>query len=373
MFTCRSCRGKRLRQMMLLGELPPARPLRLVFCTQCALIQITETASREKLSRKISHFPSPPDTADDTARQLAHRMIERCYLTPKSLVVELVEKNSSLLKHYQEKGIPTLALQFSANASQAMRADGVLADVIHASHIIARRADLGGFVEGIAAMLKPDGAAVIETRDVKALMDHMEMDVIGPERFFYFSATALRNLFAFHRLEMVDLERTSARGGSLKAYFQPADGPRSLQAWGGGQNVRALLEEEARWGVGDFSFYENFSQRAAELKSDLLGLLDQIKAQDQTIAIYGAPGKSTALLNFFDIGHKTFDFSVSRNVDTLTHSPLPILGPESLLEAQPDYVLLLDWRAAEQILAWNADYRRRGGKFIIPLPGVRVL
>lgn len=370
MFTCRSCQGKRLRQILLLGGRPPA--LRLVFCTQCTLVQITKTVSPEKLSPEDDPVSSLSNSMEETARQLAHDMIDRCRLTPESLVVDLVSTESNLLKRYQEKGIPAVARLFSADAAQALQNKGILADVIHANHVLGRAADLHGILKMMAALLKPVGVAVIETRDIKALLDRHEIDTIGPGRLCYFTATALRNLLAFHHLEMVDIERIPVHGGSLRAYVQPADGPRS-QKDRGGQNVHTLLQEEAAWGVGDFSIYHDFSLRVARLKSDLQNLLFEITAKGQSIAAYGCSVKSTALLDYFDIDTEMIHFVAGRDTVRQTHSPLPILSPESLLEAQPDYVLLLDWRSAEKVLTRHAEYRRRGGRFILPLPEVRVL
>ena len=411
MFTCRSCGGKRLREILFLGDLPLANalltkdqldrteekyPLRLVFCPHCTLVQITETVSPKKLFSNYFYFSSFSDTVLENAQRIADKMINRCQLTSDSLVLELASNDGYLLKNYQAKGIPVLGVEpaenvakaaieqgiptlckfFNAQVADQMSADGITADVIHANNVAAHVADLHGFVEGIAKLLKPDGVAVIENHYVKDMLDHVEFDSIYHEHLCYYSATSMRNLFARHGLKMVDLERIPVHGGSLRAYFQPTHGPCSLEKEGA-QRVKILLDEESAWGVGDFQFYQNFNRQVEALKEDLLCLLNKLKSTGKSIVVYGASAKSTTLLNYFGIGRETIDYVADRSTIKQGHytpgTHLYIVSPDKLLETQPDYVLLLTWNFADEILAQQAEYRQRGGKFIIPIPKTQVL
>jgi SAM-dependent methyltransferase len=410
-FTCRACGSIDILPILSLGRVPLANALLtqqqllepeekfsldLVFCPRCTLVQITETVSPEKLFREYLYFSSFSDTVLNNAREIANRLLVHCELDESSLVVEVASNDGYLLKNYGEKGIrvlgiepaqniakvakergiPTVSEFFGVELAEQLRKAGDSADIIHANNVVAHVADLHDMVAGIALLLKKDGLAVIENHYVKDMIDHTEFDAIYHEHVCYYSATSFRNLFAQHGLILVDVERLPVHGGSLRAYFQRSDGPRSFEKEGRAR-VEQLINEEANGCVDKFSFYRAFGEKVEQLRQKSLKLLGEIKAQGKRIAVYGASAKSTTLLNYFGIGAETIEFVVDRStVKQGLYTPgthLPIFHPEILLKEQPDYVLLLTWNFAEEILEQQKEYRLRGGRFIIPIPELSVV
>ncbi|MDP6087568.1 MAG: methyltransferase, partial [Nitrospinota bacterium] len=133
----------------------------------------------------------------------------------------------------------------------------------------------------------------------------------------------------------------------------------------------------AKWGADRFTFYQDFGARVEKLCSDLRALLNGLKSEGKRIAVYGASAKGSTLLNFFGIDGKVLDFVADRStVKQGLFTPgthLPICAPEKLLKERPDYVLLLAWNLADEIIADQREFCERGGRFIIPIPELKVV
>jgi hypothetical protein len=271
----------------------------------------------------------------------------------------------------EERGIPTLCEFFGTKVAHDLASVGQRADVIHGNNVLAHVADLNGVVQGLALLLKPRGVAVIEVPYVKDLIDHREFDTIYHEHLCYFSLTALDRLFRRHRLVIRDVERIPIHGGTLRIFAGHQDAATPSAA------VQALLAEEAGWGVDREGFYTGFGDSVTRLKDELLRLLSALKGQGKRIAAYGASAKGSTLLNYFGIGRDVLEFVVDRStVKQGRYTPgthLEILSPGALLELQPDYLLLLSWNFADEILAQQDAYRKQGGRFIIPIPECRIV
>ena len=397
---CRSCDSTDLSIFLSLGDLPlsdgflearqlvdnePRYPLDVAFCSSCSLVQILETVPPEELfGADYPYFSSFTDTLlRHSEANVKERIAER-KLGAGSLVVELASNDGYLLQYYKAAGVPVLGIDpapgpvaaahakgidtsqafFGLEFARKWVAEGRRADVIHANNVLAHVAETNGFVQGIAALLKDEGVAVIECPYVKDLIEHGEFDTIYHEHLCYFSVTSLRALFSRHGLYVTRVVPLAIHGGSLRVFAEKQNRPEP--------SVHQYIESEQRLGLDRLDHYADFSIRVNTIRRELSDLLQGLKERKARIVGYGAAAKGTIMLNYVGIGQETLDFVADRN----THKQgryipgvrLPIAAPERVLAEQPDYVLILPWNFKDEIMAQQAEYRRRGGKFIVPVP-----
>lgn len=400
---CRSCDSENLSSIIPLGSLPLANALakqksnapantynlEVLLCSDCGLAQLKDLINPAELFTDYVYFSSNSETMLHSAYALTKSIISK--LNSDSFVVEIASNDGYLLKNYvkseikclgidpakniakvaNQTGIPTLCDFFSETLSKNLYEMHGGADVIHANNVMAHVPDINDFIKGLKVLLKPSGFCVIEVPYFNDLVAKLEFDTIYHEHVYYFSVKPLEQAFKKHGLEIYDIENLTIHGGTLRL-FVGHNGIHPVQSI-----VQELIQEEIQSRLYEIDTYTQFMNKLFILKNSLFSTLNTLKKQGKKIAAYGASAKGTTLLNYFGIGKDILEFVVDRSTTKQgMYTPgtqLSIHSPNALIQNKINYALLLSWNFIDEILKQQQAFTASNGKFIIPLPEVRVI
>jgi SAM-dependent methyltransferase len=375
-----------------LNQMEPFYPLHVYVCEKCFLVQLEEYVSPESIFSEYAYFSSYSDSWLQHAKNYTDLMVDRFGLTADNLVVEVASNDGYLLQYFVKKGIPALGIEPAANVARVavekgvptlirffgeklaleMAKEGKKADLLLGNNVLAQVPDLNDFVKGMKVLLKQGGVITMEFPHLMKLIAENQFDTIYHEHFSYFSLIATEKIFKSHGLKIFDVDELTTHGGSLRIYAAHDDDSSKPI----GQRVMELRAKELTSGLSTMDYYDTFGEKVKETKRKVLELLIGLKREGRSICGYGAPGKGNTLLNYCGIRTDFVDYTCDRNpykhgrFTPGTH--IPIFPPEKIREMRPNYIFILPWNLKDEIMKQLSYIREWNGKFIVPIPEVRV-
>jgi SAM-dependent methyltransferase len=404
---CRFCGADLKRTFIDLGRSPlansllsardidrsePIYPLHAYVCDNCLLVQLPEFAPAENIFNDYLYFSSYSQLWLDHCRDYAAAMTKRYQLGASSLVVEVASNDGYLLQYFkergigvfgvepaanvarvaQDKGIPTEIAFFGVDTARRLRDAGKSADLMTANNVLAHVPNLHDFVGGFKLLLKPSGTASFEFPHLLKLIEEKQFDTIYHEHFSYFSFLVVDKIFTKHGLRIYDVESVSTHGGSLRIFVGHADAPFARTG-----SVDDMMATERSAGLDRIEGYAGFARSVVDIKCELLSFLIEARNAGKSVVGYGAPAKGNTLLNYCGVGPEllpyTVDISPHKQGRYLPGVQIPIYAPEHIFATKPEFVLILPWNIQEEIADRMAAVRQWGGRFVVPIPKLRVL
>ncbi|MEQ1932913.1 MAG: class I SAM-dependent methyltransferase, partial [Fimbriimonadaceae bacterium] len=324
-------------------------------------------------------------------RKYAEEVVGTLKPSSGTLAMDIGSNEGALLKNFQAHGLRVLGVDAAQNIAALANAAGIetIADfftaelarkiklshgpvtIVTANNVFAHSDVLGDMADGIRELLADDGVFVFEVVYLLDLVEQLTFDTIYHEHLSHHSIKPFQIFFQKHGMELFHVERNRSKGGSIRGFVQLANGPRPVSS-----SVGELLAVEAGAGLDKPKIFRDLFARLEGLKNDLRKLLGELKAQGKRIAGYGASASVTTLVHHFEIA-EFLDFIVDDDPRRQgLYSPgyhIPVMEKSALAAQKPDYVLVLAWQYAKPIMSKNQSYVEQGGKFIVPLPDLKVV
>jgi SAM-dependent methyltransferase len=367
-----------------------AYPLHARICDSCLLVQVDEAVPADAIFSDYAYFSSYASSWVSHAQRYAAAMMGRFSLGPSSLVMEVASNDGYLLQHFRAAGIPVLGIEPAANVAAQARRIGIpteqvffnaetamgiaaqhgRADLVAANNVLAHVPDLFGFAAGFTAVLRPNGVATFEFPHLLALIDGVQFDTIYHEHYSYLSLLVVERVLRSVGLRVFDIERLPTHGGSLRVYACHARAPIGTLP-----SVKTIRDQEVAAGLDRPETYDGFAPKVSAVLEGFRNFMTDRKQSGCRVAAYGAAAKGNTFLNCGGVTSGDIICVADRNPAKqgrlLPGSHVPIVPPQTLLDAPPDDLLILPWNLTSEIVAEMAPLRDSGTRFWTACPSMQ--
>lgn len=405
---CRICRSEKLYRFLDLGVMPipngflkkddlskPENKYELAcqLCENCGLVHLTNVINPRIMFTNYLYVTAQAKQMLNNLTHLAYQAYKDFKLDKSCLVCDIGSNDGSLLSLFKNLGTRVLGIDPAKNLAKIARENGIptevrlfglatakiirekygQAKVITALNVVAHIDNLHDLLSGVSRLLSSNGYFITEFPYLLDLIKNNEFDTIYHEHLSYFSLKPWIYLIDKYDFEIIGIERRRIHGGSIRLIHQRKRQKKNIAK----KTLDYLLSLEKTAGLYDKKACIQFAEEILHLKIELLNTLMDIKKQKKRIVGYGAAAKGNVLTNFFGIDNSILDYIIdSTPYKQGLYTPgmhIPIKPEEKLLSDMPDYALILAWNFADEIMEKQRQYTKNGGKFIIPIPKIRMI
>ncbi len=407
---CRHCKKNLELCFIDLGTAPPSNsylnksqlnnyekyyPLKVYICSNCWLAQVIDYAGRDIFFNEFyPYFSSVSKSFLKHSKNYVDDVIKRFKLDNKnSKIIEIASNDGYLLQFFKDKNFDCIGIEPSKSCAEYARAKNISviqeffdldlakdlakkknkADLIIANNVLAHVPDINNFVKGISLLLKPNGIATFEFQHLLELIKNNQYDTIYHEHYSYLSLLSVNNVFKNNGLNIFDVQKVNTHGGSLRVFAQKKTSKKHKVS----RNFYLLDKVEKRNKLNSIKTYKNFQKIANKNKNDLVKFLLDCKKKNFSVAAYGAAAKGNTLLNYAgvkkDLISYVCDSAPSKQNKFLPGTRIPIFPPEYLFKNRPDYLLILPWNIADEIVTQLHKLKKSKTKFFVAIPKIKIL
>jgi len=366
-------------------------PLEMMFCEDCSFSQLSIVVNPEILFRNYVYRSSISNTFKHHCEMLSDEL-NSGIVDRGDLVLDIASNDGCLLRPFKEKGNKVLGVDPAVNLAEIANKSGIEtlprfwekdlakeilekygpAKIVTAFNVFAHVDDVHSFVDGVKILLSKDGYFIIEAPHLYNLIEKIEFDTVYHEHLSYLLVKPLNKLMKEHHMRIAKTKRFEIHGGCIRLYIEHEGKENSSDG-----STQKIINEEKEAGLYETDVYMNLNESVKKLKKDLVSKLLELKSAGKKISAFGASAKGNTLLNYCGIGNNIidciFDDTPEKQGKITPGVHIPIINGRELMKKRSDYLLLLAWNFVDEIMEKTRNYREFGGKYIIPVPNLKII